>query len=103
MSRAAIERSVPSLDPGLVKALDDGDVERADREKNEGPELSLFQVRSHGAVLKIAAKARNARLRLGQRPGNVARFFVGTARDFSDGNPGRLKQIWTSYFALNFP
>jgi hypothetical protein len=43
-----------------VKSLDDGDVERADREKKEGPELSIFQVRNHGAVLKIAGKARNA-------------------------------------------
>ena len=58
--RAALERSVPHLDPSLVKALDDGDVERADREKKEGPELSIFQVRDHGAVLKIAGKARNA-------------------------------------------
>jgi uncharacterized protein (DUF302 family) len=58
--RAALERSVPRLDPGLVKALDDGDVERADREKKEGPELSIFQVRDHGAVLRIAGKARNA-------------------------------------------
>jgi uncharacterized protein (DUF302 family) len=58
--RAALERSVPRLDPGLVKALDNGDVERADREKKEGPELSTFQVRNHGAVLKIAGKARNA-------------------------------------------
>jgi uncharacterized protein (DUF302 family) len=58
--RAALERSVPRLDPGLVKALDDGDVERADREKKVGPELSIFQVRNHGAVLKIAGKARNA-------------------------------------------
>jgi uncharacterized protein (DUF302 family) len=58
--RAALERSVPHLDPGLVKALDNGDVERADREKEEGPELSIFQVRDHGAVLKIAGKARNA-------------------------------------------
>src|ERR1700682_6259609 len=58
--RAALERSVPRLDPGLAKALDDGDVERADREKKEGPELSIFQVRDHGALLKIAGKARNA-------------------------------------------
>jgi hypothetical protein len=58
--RAALERSVPRLDPGLVKALDDGDVERADREKKEGPELSIFQVRNPGAILKIAGKARNA-------------------------------------------
>jgi hypothetical protein len=58
--RAALERSVPHLDPGLVKALDDGDVERADREKKEGPELSIFQVRDHGTLLKIAGRARNA-------------------------------------------
>ena len=58
--RAALERSVPQLDPGLVKALADGDVERADREKEEGPELSIFQIRDHGALLKIAGKARNA-------------------------------------------
>jgi Domain of unknown function DUF302 len=58
--RAALERSVPQLDPSLVKALADGDVERADREKEDGPELSIFQVRYHGALLKIAGKARNA-------------------------------------------
>ena len=58
--QAALERSVPHLDPGLAKALDDGDVELADREKKEGPELSIFLVRDHGALLKIAGKARNA-------------------------------------------
>jgi len=58
--RAALERSVPHLDPGFVKALADGDVERADRYKEEGPELSIFQVRDHGALLKIADKVRNA-------------------------------------------
>jgi hypothetical protein len=58
--RAALERSVPRLNPGLAKALDDGDVERANLEKKEGPELSIFQVRDHGALLKIAGEARNA-------------------------------------------
>jgi hypothetical protein len=58
MSRAAIERSVPSLDPCLVKALDDGDVERPDREKKEGPELSIFQVRNHGASMRFVKEAR---------------------------------------------
>jgi hypothetical protein len=58
--RAALERNVPRLDPGLAKALDDGDVERANRERKEGPELSIFLVRDHGALLKIAGKARNA-------------------------------------------
>ena len=58
--RAALESSVPHLDPSLVKALADGDVERADREKEEGPELSIFQVRDHGAMLEIAGGAHNA-------------------------------------------
>jgi len=58
--RAALERSVPQLDPGLLKALADGDVARARREKEEGPELSIFAVRDHGALLKIAGNARHA-------------------------------------------
>jgi hypothetical protein len=58
--RAALESSVPQLDPTLVKALADGDAERATREKEQGPELSIFQVRDHGALLAIAGKARNA-------------------------------------------
>jgi hypothetical protein len=58
--RAAFERSVPHLDPGLLKALSDGDVERANRENEEGPEISIFRVRDHGALLKIAGKTRNA-------------------------------------------
>jgi uncharacterized protein (DUF302 family) len=58
--RAALERTVPPLDRSLVKALDDGDVERAAREKKDGPELAIFQIRDHGAVLKITGKARNA-------------------------------------------
>jgi uncharacterized protein (DUF302 family) len=58
--RTALEESVPQLDPGLVKALSDGDVARANREKEQGPELSIFLVRDHGALLMIAGKARNA-------------------------------------------
>ena len=56
--RAALERSVPYLNPSLVTALGEGDVERAAREKKEGPELSIFLVRDQGALLKIAGKAR---------------------------------------------
>ena len=58
--RAALERSVPHLDPSLVKALDAGDVARAIEEKKEGPELSIFQSRDHGAILQIDGIARNA-------------------------------------------
>ena len=58
--RAALERTVPHLDPSLVKALDAGDVARAIQEKKEGPELSIFQSRDHGAILQIDGIARNA-------------------------------------------
>ena len=58
--RAALERTVPHLDPSLVKALDAGDVARAIQEKEEGPELSIFQSRDHGAILRIDGIARNA-------------------------------------------
>jgi hypothetical protein len=58
--RAALERNVPQLDPTLIKALADGDVERANRQKEQGPELFIFQVRDHGALLAIAGKACNA-------------------------------------------
>ena len=58
--RTALERSKLHLDPSLLKALADGDVDRADRETKEGPKLSIFQVRDHGALLKIAGKACNA-------------------------------------------
>jgi hypothetical protein len=58
--RAALERNVPQLDSTLLKVLADGDVERANREKEQGPELFIFQVRDHGVLLAIAGKARNA-------------------------------------------
>jgi uncharacterized protein (DUF302 family) len=58
--RAALERNVPQFDSTLLKVLADGDVERANREKEQGPELFIFQVRDHGALLAIAGKARNA-------------------------------------------
>ncbi len=58
--RAELERTLPRLDPSLVKALGEGDVERVSQEKKEGSELSIFLVRDHGALLKIAGEARNA-------------------------------------------
>jgi uncharacterized protein (DUF302 family) len=58
--RAALERSVPRLDPGLIKALADGDVARARREKEQGPELSIFEVRDHGSLLKTTGNVRHA-------------------------------------------
>jgi hypothetical protein len=59
--RAALERAVPRLDPGILELLANGDVERIDHEREHGPELSIFLVRDHGTLLQIAGRARNAR------------------------------------------
>jgi hypothetical protein len=58
--RAALERTLPRLDPSLPRALGEGDVERVSQEKKGGPELAIFLIRDHGALLKIAGKPRNA-------------------------------------------
>jgi uncharacterized protein (DUF302 family) len=58
---AALERAVPRLDPGILKLLADGDIERVDHERQHGQELSIFLVRDHGTLLQIAGRARSAR------------------------------------------
>jgi hypothetical protein len=58
---AALETAVPQLDPGILKLLADGDIERVDQERERGPELSIFLVRNHGSLLQVAGRARNAR------------------------------------------
>src|ERR1700730_8728069 len=59
--RAALERTVPRLDPVILELLANGDAEGVDHEREHGPELSIFLVRDHGALLQIAGRARNAR------------------------------------------
>jgi uncharacterized protein (DUF302 family) len=58
---AALERAVPQLDPEILELLADGDIERVDHERKHGPELSIFLMRDHGALLQSADRARNAR------------------------------------------
>src|ERR1700733_8113440 len=58
--RAALEKSLPRLDASLLRALGEADHERVSREKNEGPALSIFQVRDHGVLLRSAGQSRNA-------------------------------------------
>jgi hypothetical protein len=53
--------AVPPLDPAILNLLADGDVERVDHEREHGPELSIFLVRDHGALLQIAGRANSAR------------------------------------------
>jgi Domain of unknown function DUF302 len=57
---AALEGAVPELDPGTLELLAGGDFERVDHERRFGPELSIFLMRDHGALLQIAGRARNA-------------------------------------------
>jgi hypothetical protein len=58
--RAALERTVPQLDPTVLKLLANEDVERVNSIKESGPELSIFLVRDHGALLQIAGRPRKA-------------------------------------------
>jgi uncharacterized protein (DUF302 family) len=56
---AALERSVPQLDPAIAAALVVGDEERA-TELERGAPLSIFLKRNHGALLQVTGRPRKA-------------------------------------------
>jgi uncharacterized protein (DUF302 family) len=56
---AALERTVPQLDPAIAAALANGDEARA-KEVERGAELFIFLKRDHGALLQIMGKPRKA-------------------------------------------
>jgi hypothetical protein len=58
--KAALEELVPPLDPAILEALRQGDIERAKEARQRGPELAIFSVRDHGGLLRIADLARTA-------------------------------------------
>ncbi len=58
--RAKLERTVPKLDTSIADALGSGDQKRAKDYDDNGPKLSIFEQRDHGALLQIAGKKRNA-------------------------------------------
>jgi uncharacterized protein (DUF302 family) len=58
--RSKLEATVPKLDIGVAGALSSGDQERAKDYQENGPKLSIFGERDHGALLQIAGKKRNA-------------------------------------------
>ncbi len=58
--RRKLEGTVPSLDTGIAEALRSGDHERAKDYEENGPKLSIFRERDHGALLQITGKRRNA-------------------------------------------
>jgi hypothetical protein len=57
-AREAFESILPQFDAGIIALLGEGEVERARRQLERGPELAIFQSRDHGDVLKIAGLAR---------------------------------------------
>jgi uncharacterized protein (DUF302 family) len=58
--RQRLESTVPQLDPNIAEALSRGDQERALDYDANGPKLSIFLARDHGALLQIAGGAKDA-------------------------------------------
>jgi uncharacterized protein (DUF302 family) len=58
--RRKLEEVVPSLDLSVSDALAQGDQERVREYETNGPKLSIFLVRDHGAILHIAGLQSNA-------------------------------------------
>jgi len=56
---AALEKSVPQLDPDIAAALADGDEHRA-TELERGSPLFIFLKRDHGALLQVTGQLRKA-------------------------------------------
>jgi len=57
---AALESLVPPLDPAILKALRQSDIERAKEALQRGPELAIFSARDHGGLLRTVGLARKA-------------------------------------------
>ncbi|MHB8272639.1 DUF302 domain-containing protein [Bradyrhizobium sp.] len=58
--RGKLEGTVPRLDTSIAEALASGDRQRATDYEDNGPKLSIFEARDHGAMLQIAGGGRNA-------------------------------------------
>jgi uncharacterized protein (DUF302 family) len=58
--RRKFEVTVPKLDTSIAGALGSGDQKRAKDYEDNGPKLSIFGERDHGALLQIAGGKRNA-------------------------------------------
>ena len=58
--RRKLEGTVPKLDTGIAEALRSGDRKRAKDYEENGPKLSIFGERDHGALLQILGSRRNA-------------------------------------------
>jgi uncharacterized protein (DUF302 family) len=57
--RRKLESTVPTLDTGIAEALRSGNQERVKDYEQNGPKLSIFRERDHGALLQIWGSRRN--------------------------------------------
>ncbi|QND66600.1 DUF302 domain-containing protein [Mesorhizobium loti] len=58
--REKLESMLPTLDPGIIAALRSGDQKYVTDYDENGPKLSIFDCRDHGALLQIEGRKRNA-------------------------------------------
>jgi len=58
--RQKLEATLPKLDKASIAMTGSGDQKRANDYEENGPKLSIFAERDHGALLQIAGKKRHA-------------------------------------------
>lgn len=58
--RRKLEANTPPVDATVLEALHAGNTKRVERERREGPKLSLFLTRDHGGLLSIYGRPRKA-------------------------------------------
>jgi hypothetical protein len=58
--KTALEELVPPLDPAIIEALRQADIEQAKEARQRGSELAIFSARDHGGLLRIVDLAREA-------------------------------------------
>ena len=58
--RRRLEDTLPKLDPSIAEVLRSGDQKRATEYEENGPKLSIFEERDHGALLQTFGRRRNA-------------------------------------------
>jgi len=59
-TKAALERNVPNVNPEFVELARKGETARLREVLEHGPELAIFLVRDHAALLQIADQKRKA-------------------------------------------
>jgi hypothetical protein len=58
--RRRLEDTLPKLDASIAEVLRSGDQKRATEYEENGPQLSIFEERDHGALLQTFGRRRHA-------------------------------------------